>query len=1017
MPGGAANPNEQNRLAALQRYDVLDTPPEEAFDRIVDLATIIFDVPIALVSLVDRERQWFKACYGLDVRETSREVSFCAHAILSDKVMVVPDAAQDPRFRDNALVTGGPGIRFYAGAPLRTADGHNLGSLCIIDTKPRAAFTAAQQSILAGLAAQVVDELELRLAAERLRQERDLTRQLKTDLDSFFSLSVDLFCIADPDGTFSHANPAWEQVLGIDAEALTSRPFLDFVHPDDREATLETFQRLPEVTRLGGFENRYRTKDGSYRDLRWSASFDPQSERVYAVARDVTERKKTEAALAESEARYRVVAESASDAIVTVDEAGIISYANEAATRIFGYAREALLGAPLTQLMPEQMRHAHEAGFSRYQQTRQRHMDWRATEVPGRHQSGTLVPLEVSFGEHVTNGRRHFTGIMRDVSARKRAEDELRRTTLRLETTLESISDVFFSFDPEWHFTYINAHAEAFLGRPRAALLQTNIWTAFPEMTDYLFCRKCHEAVSGRQPVTFEEYYPPSDSWFEVNLYPAADGLSVYLRDVSLRKRAEETQLEMQQKLERRVETRTAELKRLNDQLQHDAFHDALTGLANRALLMDRLEQAMQRQRRRPEGGYAVLFLDFDRFKLVNDSLGHSVGDALLQALAQRLVDCVRPGDTVARLGGDEFTILLENTGSLEEATRTAERVHFELTRPFEVAGHTLHTSASLGIVSSEVGHDSAEAVVRDADLAMYRAKALGKARYQVFTPEMRARAVNLISLESDLRRAVERDELRVFYQPIVSVATERTTGFEALLRWQHPAHGLVSPAEFIPIAEETGLIVDLDRWVLKEACRQVRAWQTALDQPLAVSVNFSGRQFSDPDLAGYVRAVLVKEAFDAGSLKLEITESTLMQQVDTTVETLRQFKALGVQVYIDDFGTGYSSLSYLQRFSVNVLKIDRAFVSQMLRSAESKALIETILAMASNLNLEVVAEGIETEEQLRQLSALGCQYGQGYLFAKPLSADEVPGYFEAGAPVGGVSGTVRRAVAPSGVD
>ena len=890
---GAGDITEATRLSVLRRYDILDTPPEEAFERIVKLTTVIFGVPIALVSLVDRERQWFKACYGLDVRETSREVSFCAHAIQSDEVMVVPDTTQDPRFMDNALVTGGPGIRFYAGAPLKTPDGHSLGSLCIIDTKPRAVFTEIQQEILADLAAQVMDELELRLVGEWLRQERDLNQQLKLDLDSFFSLSVDLFCIANADGTFTHANPAWGKVLGFSAEELTAQPFSAFVHPDDRAATLDTFRALREVKRIEGFENRYRTKSGSYRDLRWSAHFDPKRERVYAVARDVTER--------------------------------------------------------------------------------------------------------------------------------KRAEEELQRTSLRLETTLESIGDVFFSFDPKWRFTYLNGHAEMLLGRSREALLQRNVWEAFPEMTNYLFFEKCHEAVSSAQPLSFEEYYSSTDRWFEVNVYPAPDGLSVYFRDVSVRKQEEKTQQAMKQELERRVAARTAELQRLNEQLQHDAFHDTLTGLANRALFTDRLEQALQRQQRRSEGGFAVLFLDFDRFKLVNDSLGHGTGDALLVALGERLTECVRLGDTVARLGGDEFTILLENVASLEEATHTAERIQLELAKPFKVAGHTLYTSASIGIVasqnfmnSSEAEHDSADAVVRDADLAMYRAKALGKARYQVFTPEMRARALSLLSLENDLRRAVERDELRVFYQPIVALAEGRVSGFEALVRWEHPKHGLVSPAEFIPIAEETGLIVELDRWVLQEACRQVKAWQASFPSspPLSVSVNLSSQQFNDPQLADYVQAVLEDSAFDPGCLNLEITESTLMQQAELTVETLQQLRRLGVHIYLDDFGTGYSSLSYLQRFPVNTLKLDRAFVNQMLQSPESSVLVETIVAMAENLKLTVVAEGIETEAQLAQLKRLNCQFGQGYLFAKPLRADEVTGYLRDGAVVSRVGKAAQQAAA-----
>ena len=467
--------------------------------------------------------------------------------------------------------------------------------------------------------------------------------------------------------------------------------------------------------------------------------------------------------------------------------------------------------------------------------------------------------------------------------------------------------------------------------------------------------------------------------------------MSVYLRDVSDRKHLERERKEAQRELERQVLERTAalekakaELERANEKLLHDAFHDELTGLANRALFMDRLGVAIARNKRGGEGGFAVLFLDFDRFKIVNDSLGHTVGDALLVELSKRLRGCVRPGDTVARLGGDEFTILLE-VDAVEGAVRTAERVQKALGAPFVLAGHTLHSSASIGVVSHEIGHSRPEDVLRDADIAMYRAKALGRAGYQIFTREMRARAASLLTLENDLRGAIRKGELDIHYQPIVSVETGLPVGFEALARWTHPAHGFVSPAEFIPIAEEAGLIVELDRWVLREACGQVKRWQDAFPDlpPLSLSVNVSGQGFARADLAERVNGILQDTGFDPRSLKLELTESVLMGSANANFERL---KALGVALHIDDFGTGYSSLSYLQRFPVDMLKIDRSFIQAMAERPESAELVRTITVMAKNLNLKVTAEGIETVEQLEHLRALGCEYGQGYLFAKPLS-------------------------------
>ena len=391
-----------------------------------------------------------------------------------------------------------------------------------------------------------------------------------------------------------------------------------------------------------------------------------------------------------------------------------------------------------------------------------------------------------------------------------------------------------------------------------------------------------------------------------------------------------------------------------------------------------------------------MLFLDFDRFKVINDSLGHNVGDALLRAFGERLKACVRASDTVARLGGDEFTILLEAVDSSAEAERVAGRVNEALLRPFELGEHTLHLSVSIGIVFYEgKGYARPEEVLRDADIAMYRAKAMGKANFQVFTKEMRERALSLMSLETDLRGAVTRGELEVHYQPIISVSTGAPTGLEALVRWRHPVHGRVSPAEFIPLAEETGLIIDIDRWVLREACRRLMTWEQEGFPPLSLSVNLSSRQFSQEDLPAVVDEILRETGFPAQRLELEMTESLLASssgQVTTTTEALL---ALGVGLHIDDFGTGYSSLGYLQRFSASALKIDRSFIDKMTQSQEGGKLVATIIAMAHTFGMAVVAEGVETPEQLELLRSLRCEYSQGYLHSKPLDAASAAAYLK----------------------
>jgi diguanylate cyclase (GGDEF)-like protein/PAS domain S-box-containing protein len=432
------------------------------------------------------------------------------------------------------------------------------------------------------------------------------------------------------------------------------------------------------------------------------------------------------------------------------------------------------------------------------------------------------------------------------------------------------------------------------------------------------------------------------------------------------------------------------ERKRAEEQLLHDALHDGLTGLPNRALFTDRLKLAIARAKRREDYQFSVLFLDLDRFKTINDSLGHLVGDQLLIGIARRLETCLRAGDTVARLGGDEFTILLDDLVDADDVMQATERIQKELTAPFNLGGHEVFTSVSIGIAPSTTGYERPDDILRDADTAMYRAKTLGKARHVVFDREMHARAVNLLQLEIDLRRAVERQEFLVYYQPIIKIDTGQLDGFEALVRWRHPKHGLISPMDFIPVAEETGLIIPIGQWVLAEACRQVCEWQKEFPTypPLSISVNLSARQFTQPDLVKQVQNALAETGLNPRSLKLEITETVVMENSEVAIEMLKELRTLGVELSIDDFGTGYSSLSYLHCFPVSTLKVDRSFVNQMTDYNDNMELVRTIITLARSLGMEVVAEGIETESQLAQLKALECERGQGYYFSKPMSAE-----------------------------
>ena len=429
--------------------------------------------------------------------------------------------------------------------------------------------------------------------------------------------------------------------------------------------------------------------------------------------------------------------------------------------------------------------------------------------------------------------------------------------------------------------------------------------------------------------------------------------------------------------------------KRAEHQLQHDALHDSLTGLANRVLFVDRLACALADLQRQASPHFAVLFFDLDRFKNVNDSLGHSMGDKLLVGIARRLEHFLRPGDTVARLGGDEFAVLIHRVDDASGAIHVADRIQDVLSMNFSIDGHDVMVTASIGIAHSSTGYSSPEEILRDADIAMYRAKAEGKARYEIFDRDMHQSAVALLKLETELRRSVHRGDFLMHYQPIVSLGNiVRIVGFEGLVRWKHPERGIVAPANFIAIAEETGLIVPLGWWVLRESCRQTRRWQEQFpaDPPLWISVNMSGKLFMKSNMVDELLGILEETGLEPRDLRLEVTENVVMDHADLAVRNLMELRALGIQLSIDDFGTGYSSLSYLQRFHYDQLKIDRSFISQLSSRGDSRAIVETILNLANSLGIGVVAEGIETADQVDHLRKMQCPHGQGFWFSRPLN-------------------------------
>lgn len=562
----------------------------------------------------------------------------------------------------------------------------------------------------------------------------------------------------------------------------------------------------------------------------------------------------------------------------------------------------------------------------------------------------------------------------------------LRQSEQRFQALIRNTSDVIAILAPDGGIRYLSSAAQRLWGVVPEHLEGSSAFTLMhPEEVELA---RTLVAQAGADPgggLTTELRLRYADgSWRQSEMIltnlltePGIEGIVLTCRDVSERKAFEE-------------------------QLAHQAFHDALTGLPNRALFMERLRHALARGRRQGTM-VGVIFLDLDNFKFVNDSLGHGAGDHLLVAVAERLNACIRAGDTVARLGGDEFTVLLEDLADDGQLLGLAERITQVLHTPILVGGREIVTTGSLGIAASLGDLRLPDELLREADTAMYRAKTTGKARSIVFDRSMNAQALDRLNLEMDLRRALEMGEFRVYYQPIISLASGAVSEVEALVRWEHPERGLIPPIHFIPLAEEIGLIVPLGLWVLREACRQTREWNEGSDRrpPLTVSVNVSARQLKMPDFVAQVVQVLSETGFDTACLKLEITESVMMQETDVTIGKLHALKALGIRLAVDDFGTGYSSMAYLSSLPIDTLKIDRAFVGKMSQHTEDAAIVRAIVMLAKTLNLRITSEGIETVEQLTQLRALECDLGQGYHFSRPLPADQLQAFLAVEAALG----------------
>ena len=883
---GDDNAGNAARWQELKRYRILHTEPEAAFERIVGLARGLFDVPVVLINFVTGNQGWAKASCGAEIFSPDLEPSFCLYVVDKGDVLVVPDARRDPRFCRKAAVITEPFVRFYAGAPLRSSQGINLGTLCLMDTVARTDFGDAAQKMLVDLAALVVDELELRLLAhESQTQSARLMNIFESITDAFYTL--------DPLWRFTYLNTEAERLFGLPNSDLLGRDLWE-VFPKLKDSPVyPKHLQAAQTGEAAHFEVFYPPFEG------WlEVRIYPSEEGVSVYFQDISERKR---------AAHRAAQQTE--------------------------FRRSLLAFTQTSL---------QRGLSEcfYQKL----LENAVKTVPGAQAGSLLLRKE---------DRHHFVAAVGFELA------ALQRCTF---------SEDDFLFDltsPEPQLVY-------------AWQLETLDPERAQVMADHGLCNDI--AVSLCVPI----------------IIGGRSVLSLYLDNFDDKNAFDEDAVEMTRVLAQQAATLTqrldleATLKEQSGALERLAHFDPITGLPNRRGLNDRLEQAAA-QARRHARPLSVMFLDLDNFKQVNDSYGHSFGDLLLSAVATRLSRGVREGDTVARWGGDEFVVVLPDLGDTSELTALGERLLASLREPFLLGGCLIRTDASIGVDVSLGGRASATDLIKNADLALYRAKE-NRGSLQFFTDRMRETLRTRAELGEDLRTALEQNALTLHYQPRIDLGSGEITSLEALARWSHPSRGWIPPGVFVPLAEESGLIRQLGAQVLDQACAQARSWQVA-GFARRIAVNLSVEQLRHPMVVEEVRRALRKHALEPNLLELEITESTAMTDVEESTRKLQQLRDMGVHLAIDDFGTAYSSLAYLNRLPVHSLKIDRSFVQNMGVADRSERgshkIVQAILALGKSLGLCVVAEGVETEAQHLALLAFGCDEAQGYLFAKPLPVAE----------------------------
>jgi diguanylate cyclase (GGDEF)-like protein/PAS domain S-box-containing protein len=786
--------------------------------------------------------------------------------------------------------------------------------------------------------------------------------------------SSDLISVYDDQMQAVYLSPSHSTVLGHDTEMLDTRTLAALTHPDDVHRFGQAMRLVAaEPGRTATCQLRLRHFDGSWRQLEAKCSnllHEPAVRGIVVNARDITEAAEALEALRDREEWFRSIVQHSWDLVAVVDEEGNFVYISPSHTVVLGHPMEELLVDSLELVHPNDRARVLEAFDAVLAEPRSH----RQIQYRLRHADGSWRSFEVTHTNLLDDPT--VRGIVinsRDVTEAHAAWMALRESEERFAALVRYSSDVVLltKRDGKIHYVspaiaYVLGYREDEFGEEMlASYVHPDDRVAWEAHVDEVLEHPAREH-------TLELRLRHADGrwrWMEAHAVNLLDdqavlGVVVHLHDISERRIAE-------------------------SELEHQALHDPLTGLPNRALVLDRLGRALARAHR-TKTRTVVLFIDVDRFKVVNDSLGHAYGDDLLVAVAARLRASLRETDTVARLGGDEFVVLLEDLAHDAVALDVAEKILDAMRRPFALAGREFFVTASIGLAMSTNEHDTPESMIRDADAAMYVAKGRGRNRLEVFDETIRFRVVRHLEMESDLHRALERGELRLVYQPAYELQTGRITGVEALVRWDHPRRGLVLPSEFIGVAEETGLIMDIGQWTIDEACRQARRWREERSSLRTVWVNLSARQLANAGLPAVVHAALERHGLPAGAIGLELTESALIEEAEAAGSVLRELAGTGVRLAIDDFGTGYSSLLYLQRYHVDVLKVDRSFVSGLGTNDDDTAITSAVISLAHNLGMEVSAEGVETRMQLDRLKELQCDTACGYYLVRPTTPETV---------------------------